>query len=262
MTFVRTFIAVALTVMVTATPSFAGKAEEVARLFSEAASQESRGQWSLASSNYSKIIEKDPENALAHDHLARCQVRVGMNDYAIKNFKKAIQLDPNLQEAREGLEGVYVTQGLLARQTGKRSEALAAFEEAVVANPKSVSAALELGAELESQGQSARAMEVYGKVASAAPDDATGRAKLGAVYAARGDNARAVTELEAAVKLNPRDAESHKQLGFAYAALGNRENAAAAFHQAMRQYVLVGDMVKGSEAETLEKRAKAGQPLK
>jgi hypothetical protein len=29
----------------------------------------------------------------------------------------------------------------------------------------------------------------------------------------------------------------------------------------MRQYVLVGDMIGGSEAETLEKRAKAGQPL-
>ena len=262
MSLVRTVVVFAAALLLAATPAVAGKDDEVARLFAEAASQEARGAWSLASSNYSKIIEKDPKNALAHDHLARCQVRIGMNDYAIKNFKKAIELDPNLQQAREGLEGVYVTQGLLARQSGKRTEALAAFEEGVAANPKSVSAALELGAELESQGQKERAQEVYGRVASAAPDDATGRAKLGAVYAARGMNDRAVTELEAAVRLNPRDAESHKQLGFAYAALGNREKAAAAFHQAMRQYVLVGDMVRGSEAETLEKRAKAGQPLK
>jgi Flp pilus assembly protein TadD len=104
-------------------------------------------------------------------------------------------------------------------------------------------------------------MEVYGKAAANAPDDATSHAKLGAVFATRGMHDRAVAELETAVRLNPRDAASHKALGFEYAALGNRDKAAAAFHQAMRQYVIVGDMIKGSEAETLEKRAKAGQPL-
>ena len=58
-----------------------------------------------------------------------------------------------------------------------------------------------------------------------------------------------MTELETAVKLNPRDAASHKALGFAYAALGKRDKAVAAFHESMRQYVIVGDMVGGSEAE-------------
>lgn len=250
-----------LTLVAVPPPAFAADAEEIARLFQEAASLEARGQWSLASSNYSKIIHEDPENPRAHYLLATAQVRIGMNDYAIKNFKAAIRFDPNLTEAREGLEGVYMTRGLLARQAGKKGEALTAFEEAVAANPASVSAALELGAELESQGQSERALEVYGKAAAGAPDDATSHAKLGAVYAARGMNERAVTELETAVRLNPRDAASHKALGFAYAALGQRDKAAAAFHQAMRQYVLVGDMVGGTEAETLEKRAKAGQPL-
>lgn len=260
-TIARRSLSLALSLLLFASSAFAMSAEEIARIFAEAQSQESRGEWSLASSNYSKIIDKNPENAPAHYRLALCQVRVGMNDYAIKHFKEAIKLDPNMQEAREGLEGVFVTRGLLARQSGKRSEALAAFEEGVAANPKSVSAALELGAELDSQGQSERAMEVYGKAAANAPDDATSHAKLGAVFAARGMHDRAVAELETAVKLNPRDAVSHKALGFEYAALGNRDKAAAAFHQAMRQYVLVGDMIGGSEAESLEKRAKAGQPL-
>jgi tetratricopeptide (TPR) repeat protein len=132
------------------TPSVFAGSDEIARLFSEAASQETRGEWSLASSNYSKIIDKDPDNPLAHYHLAMCQVRVGMNDYAIKNFNEAIRPDPNLQEARDGLEGLRDAR--LARPPDRQEErALAAFEEAVKANPKSVSAALELGAELESQ---------------------------------------------------------------------------------------------------------------
>jgi len=59
----------------------------------------------------------------------------------------------------------------------------------------------------------------------------------------------------------PREALCPRALGYAYGALGRRDQAAAAFHQAMRQYVLVGDMVGGSEAESLEKRAKTGQPL-
>ena len=254
-------IALAIGVLTAVSPAFADKAEEIARLFQEAASLEAHGQWSLASSNYSKILDKDPENARAHYLLAASQVRIGMNDYAIKHFKEAIRIDPNMQEAKEGLEGVYVTRGLLARQSGKKDEALTAFQEAVAANPGSVSAALELGAELESQGQSERALEVYGKAAAGAPDDATSHAKLGAVFAARGMNDRAVTELETAVRLNPRDAASYKTLGRAYAALGRRDKAAAAFHESMRQYVLVGDMINGSEADVLEKRVKAGQPL-
>lgn len=257
----RTSMLLVAALLAVAAPAFAGKQEEIDRLFAEAATLETRGQWSLASSNYSKILDKDPENALAHYHLATCQVRVGMNDYAIKHFDEAIRIDPGMQEAREGLEGVYVTRGLLARQSGKRSEALAAFEEAVKANPTSASAALELGAELESLGQSARAEEVYAKAAAAAPDDAATHAKLGAVFAERGMNERAATELETAVRLNPRDAASQKRLGYVYVALGKRDKAAAAFHEAMRQYVLVGDMVGGTEAEALEKKAKAGQPL-
>lgn len=261
MTIARTSIVLALSILTFTAPAFATSDAEIARLFAEAQSQEARGEWSLASSNYSKIIYEDPKNAPAYHHLALCQVRVGMNDYAIKNFKEAIKLDPSMDVAREGLEGVYVTRGLLARQGGKKSEALAAFEEGVAANPKSVSAALELGAELDSQGQSERALGVYGKASANAPDDATSRAKLGAVFAARGMHDRAVTELEAAVRLNPRDAVSHKALGFEYAALGQKDKAAAAFHQSMRQYVLAGDMIGGTEAESLEKRAKAGQPL-
>ena len=59
-----------------ATPVLAADPEEIARLFQEAASQESRGESSLAASNYSKIIDKDPENPLAHYHLATIQVRM------------------------------------------------------------------------------------------------------------------------------------------------------------------------------------------
>lgn len=261
MTITSRLCAFTLLGLLAATTAFAASAEEIARLFAEAEHLESRNQWSLASSNYSKIIKEDPKNARAHYKLGTIQVRIGMNDHAIDNFKKAIALEPTMKEARQGLEGVYVSRGLLARQNGKGAEALQAFEEGFAANPGSVSAALELGGELERQGQHERALEVYGKATSGSPDDATSHAKLGAVFAARGMNDKAVGELETAVRLNPRDAESHRRLGFAYAALGQRDKAAAAFHQAMRQYVLVGDMVNGAEAEALEMRAKQGKPL-
>ena len=105
MTMRRARIVLVLSILVlAATPARAGSSEEIARLFQEAASHESRGEWSLASSNYSKIIDKDPENPRAHFLLATSQVRIGMDDYAIKNFKEAIRLDPNLGEAREEIQ--------------------------------------------------------------------------------------------------------------------------------------------------------------
>ena len=73
----RIVLAMLILVLAATPPALAANSEEIARLFQEAASQESRGEWSLASSNYSKIIHKDPENPRAHYLLATAQVRIG-----------------------------------------------------------------------------------------------------------------------------------------------------------------------------------------
>jgi hypothetical protein len=52
MTFVRIGLALVVALLCAAPPTFAVSNDEIARLFAEAASQEARGAWSLASSNY------------------------------------------------------------------------------------------------------------------------------------------------------------------------------------------------------------------
>ncbi|MEK7282733.1 MAG: DnaJ domain-containing protein, partial [Acidobacteriota bacterium] len=56
-----------------------------------------------AEENFLKAIEKDPMNAEIYAHLGSLYARGGMHSKARDMFKKALQWDPENQEAQEGL---------------------------------------------------------------------------------------------------------------------------------------------------------------
>ncbi len=232
---------------------------EIAALFREAEAHEAGGQWSLASSVYHKIMTEHPENALAHYRFGTIQDKLGASGLALKAYRDAARLDPDMKEAHQALEGHYLLLARTARAKGQRAETIEALQQAAEANPKSATAPLELGEELERQGSTEGALQAFQKATSADPDDVTARIKLGEALARRGMHERAASEFQQAVRLNPRNAEAHLGLGIAYAELGQRDKAAASLHQAMRFYVIAGDMEKGMQAEALEQKVKAGK---
>lgn len=232
--------------------------EDVAALFREAEAHENAGQWSLASSVYHKIMDAHPENALAHYRFGTIQDKLGASDLAMRAYREAVRLDPTLTDARRALEGHFITAGKEARRSGQRAAAREAFEQALEANPTSVTAHLELGEELERQGDLDRALQVYRKATAADPQDATAHRRLGALYARQGLHERAAREFQEALGINPRNADAHRGLGVAYAELGQRDKALAALRQAIRFYVIAGAMDEAMAVEELERKLMAG----
>ena len=64
---------------------------------------------------YRKLAEVDPDNATTHNNIAGILYHLGQSEAALRSFKRALSLDPILEEARTGLEELRKT----VRQSGK-----------------------------------------------------------------------------------------------------------------------------------------------
>ncbi len=79
------------------------------------------GQWDLVSQGLAKIVEDNPNDALAHCNLGFALYLQGKTDEGIAAFRKAIRLKPDLDDA-------YLVLGFALRRQGRFAESLAAFK--------------------------------------------------------------------------------------------------------------------------------------
>jgi tetratricopeptide (TPR) repeat protein len=83
-------------------------------------------------------------------------LKIQENELAVKEFHKALELDPESKDAKTGLGMAYLTIG----ETDKAIDALTA---AVMANPYPQMTYYELGRAYELQGEKNKALEMYKK---------------------------------------------------------------------------------------------------
>jgi len=229
-------------------------------LMAEAQSWENQGQWALAMSVYQKILKHEPENVDARYKLGLVELKATMTDAAVEAFKEVMRLDPSHEQARDALEGIFVSKAIEANGKGKPQDALRALEEGVAANPSSATAHLELARELKRQKQDDRAIAEYRTVIGADAEGSTAPLELGELYASKQQNAEAAAAFEEAVRRDPKNAQAQHGLGTAYAALGQRDKAIAALDQAMRYYMLAGQEDKATTAMVAADKLKAQPP--
>jgi eukaryotic-like serine/threonine-protein kinase len=237
-------------------------AESSEQLLERGQRYENQGQWSLASATYHELLEDDPTNAVAHYRLGIVRDSLGMTDHAIASYREAMRLDPDMAEARRAIEGHFVSKANSARRAGNRAGAIAALKEGIDANPKALTARIELGQELEAAGDLAGAATQYEEATRGHPDDGTAHARLAAVSAKRGDHERAAREWREVLRINGRDPVAHHGLAVAYEAQGKRDDALAATQQAIRFYMIEGREDKAIEMTVLESKllATGAQP--
>ena len=157
------------------------KAEEIARLFQEASGQESRGEWSLASSNYAEDHRQgadEPARALSSRALPGAGRHERLRHQELQRGHPSRPQSPGgARRPRRRLRHARPA-GAADRQEERSAHRLRGGAEGQSQvrqrRPRARRRARE-------PGQSERALEVYGKVAAASPDDATSHAKLGAV---------------------------------------------------------------------------------
>jgi tetratricopeptide (TPR) repeat protein len=220
---------------------------------------ENEQRWSEAFSAYTEVLKRDPNNAAAHYRLGVVSDRLGATEAALKSYQEALRLNPGMPEARQALQGYYVTQGVMFRRNNQSDEAIHAFQQALSYNPDSASAHFELGQEFEQRKQFDEAISAYQESIKRDANNSGPHIRLAAIYSTQGRQEQAIHELQEVLRLNPNDPEAHYGLGVAYNAQGQREQAIASLKQAVRFYLIAGKREEARPAYTLQKQLEAEQ---
>ena len=224
-----------------------------------------RGWLDEAVKEFEKAIELDPEAAHAHDNLATVYAEQKRYREALAEYLTALKLEP------DGATAHYNLASFLASHGGDM--AVAEYREALALEPGYQDAQLNLGLTLADQGKVAEAKEALAAAAAQDPKDALARHELAGLLMDEGDHRAAIGLLKEVVRLEPANFEAWLDLGISYAQKGFYAEAERAYARARElnaedvlvNYNLAALMALwGRPAEALEalRRALAVDPAK
>lgn len=166
------------------------------------------------------------DSAEAHALLGAAHLMTEDNQSALKEFERAIQLNPKLPTLRAWYGRALLRQGDV-------ENARKAFEGELEINPADFESNLYLGVLLRKDGQFDEALAHLRRASQARPKDAGVRYLIGSVFMTTGKITEAQQMLEVVVKEVPDFVEAHVLLARAYYRLNRKEDGDR--HQAIVQ---------------------------
>ena len=128
----------------------------------------------------------------------------------------------------------YIVLGDAWQKAGRPREAVAAYEQALQLNPKSLHAWRSLAAGLSAGGESARAAEILKQAVEMAPSDPITWYRYGMLDLASGRTSDALAKIRQAIALDPSLPEQSRSLGEVLAKAGQPDRALTALREALR----------------------------
>ncbi len=166
-----------------------------------------------------KNLERFPASAKTHHDMGLIYRYVlGDLTKAVHHQRRALELDPDFEEARMALAYSY-------HQNGDAKAAAGELTAILGRNPECAPALLVCGIILERRGRIDRAIECYERVAGLNPNLVDARLNLGTLWLKKGDTARARSEWERVRRLNPSNVRALLNLGALELRDGNHASA-------------------------------------
>lgn len=186
----------------------------------------------MAKQNFARAIELDPNYARAYAGIAVCDSRL-RSHYGVEipvedilaNTNKALTIDPNLAEA-------YATKGFALAVGDRRTEAVAAFEQALVRDPDCYEANRYFAEFCVTEGQFELAARHFMRALEIKPTDCVSPIMLVNVFRSLGQQEQAqsyarigIRKAEEELKLHPENANVACLGAIVLAFLGERDQA-------------------------------------
>ncbi len=184
------------------------------------------GSFAKAIEYYDAALEIDPGYAAAH--AGKCTAYTGeyvesrsaeFMTQAELACAQALELNPNL-------DAVHVALGNLYHFRGLPEQALAAFGQALVSNPKNVGALIGASRQYAAMQQFEKAEDELKRAATIEPGNWHPHNSLGALYFNRGRYAEAADQYEMVLALDSANMVGHSNLGMALMLAGEFERSA------------------------------------
>jgi Flp pilus assembly protein TadD len=171
-----------------------------------------RGWLEEAIKEFRKAIDLDPESAHAHDNLATVYAERKRYREALSEYLTALELDPDAPTAHYNLANFLATNGL--------DMAIEEYRASLSLDPEHPDTHLNLGLTLAEQGNVQEAERALRTAIELAPRDPYPRHELAALQMDAGDYRAAITQLKEVVRLEPEGFEAWLDLGICYAQKG------------------------------------------
>ena len=152
--------------------------------------------WADELTLWQDCVKKSPDKARPRNNLGDVLLRLGMTDEAIRNFSKAVELDPNYVDALNNLGNALYSRGYY-------NESIRYLSRALDLDPKCVSAKNNMANSLAASGRIDEAIKYYGETLKLAPETADVHNGLGVALVVKGDIDGAVTHFREALRLAP-----------------------------------------------------------
>jgi tetratricopeptide (TPR) repeat protein len=149
----------------------------------------------------------------------------GIEDVALREFERAISINPRITPAYLGI-------GQIQRRRGNLLEALTAYARAVDIEPGNFEAQYGLGLTSQLLGRIADAIRAYVNALYIRPDDFDANLNLATAYLQFGEPSPALPYAQRAVRLKGDSGPARFNLGAIYSAAGDHESAIVEYQQA------------------------------
>ena len=190
-----------------------------------------------------EIVQRQPDNPLAHYELGRAYARADKRDKALKSYSQACELAPAFGAAQYALALAYRDRGdqvryerhaaLFEKHKDHRPTSDDPLQEEVWQLGAGVSSLLEKGRRLQEEGRNEEAIAEYKKVLEIRPEHGMAHASLMGLYRHLGRLEEGERQYRTVSEINPNIPEVHYNYGFLLLDGGNPQQAITAFEQAL-----------------------------
>jgi eukaryotic-like serine/threonine-protein kinase len=179
-----------------------------------------------AQKQFEAATKEDPNFALAFSKLAQAYSSLGYDSEAEQSAKKAVELSQDLPASEK-----YLISAIRSQATKNYPEAIKAYETLAKASPDNADVQSALASLYKDSGNLAKAREYYQKLLSANPKDVTATIELGRIAIKSGDPQGSIDPLNRAYTLSiqmdnqEQKASSLHFMAVAYAMLSKPEES-------------------------------------
>lgn len=190
-----------------------------------------------AEKEFLKILEKDPNNAMAHNGLglvyyrrttsSDMNIRANMENYynkALQEFSLAVKNDPSFYKA-------YNNIGKVLFDAGRLSDAEKYFKKAFELRPDYSEGVENYGKVLFAKNQTDAAIDKYREAIRLNSKNSSAYCNLGEALIRKGDYSGAIKQLQTSLYLFPNSAPVHDLLGRTYELQGNEAAAISEYRK-------------------------------
>ncbi|MEN3330208.1 MAG: protein O-GlcNAc transferase [Acidobacteriota bacterium] len=192
-----------------------------------------RGMHDKALGHYQSLLQREPKDVEALFYAGYISFKLNQLEQARDYFRKLIAVDPKHAGGAADLAALEAQYNEKRIGLNEKTQGIT-LREVVQANPNSVEAHVNLGAQLITEGVYAEALTILERAVTLRPSSAAAQYDLGLAQLKEKKFEESVASNKKALELKPEWPDAYNNLGLAYAGLGRWKEAVTAYNEAVR----------------------------